>query len=362
MDGISNTPDRIEVVRQGTIGLLETLVKKARAFALPEPPAALEQYRLKLVENTYNVLVVGEAKRGKSSFVNALIGHPLLPTDVDIATSQVFRIARGEHETYRIRFEDGSQQEIHAADLPRYGSQVIADVEGMPRLDQLIRWIEVDVPIRFLPRGVSMLDTPGLGSLYAAHAQITQRFVPYADAVIFVLDSGQPIIQPELEFIERILGVTRNIFFIQTKIDQHDQDHWQDIQRRNQEILAERFKERLADVRVWPVSSKHLLTAAQTGDDDYLQISGQKELVAALQAFLFRVAGWSRSAEAVSVAEHYYGTSLKTLAGRLASFEGSDWQRAELQRQAMQRKQQFDEDWGEGGKKRQQLKSGSPGE
>jgi len=357
MDGISNTPDRIEVVRQETIGLLENLVEKARAFELPEPPAALEQYRLKLVENTYNVLVVGEAKRGKSSFVNALIGCPILPTDVDIATSQVFRIAQGEHETYRIRFEDGSQQAIHAADLPRYGSQVVADVEGTPRLDQLIRWIEVDVPIRFLPRGVSMLDTPGLGSLYAAHAQITQRFVPHADAVIFVLDSGQPIIQPELEFVERILGVTHNIFFIQTKIDQHDQNHWQNIQRRNQAILAEQFKGRLADVRVWPVSSRHLLTAAQTGDDDYLQISGQKELVAALQAFLFRVAGWSRSAEAVSVAEHYYGTSLKTLAGRLASFEGSDWQRAELQRQAMQRKRQFDEDWGEGGKKRQQLKS-----
>ena len=253
MDGISNTPDRIEVVRQETIGLLENLVEKARAFELPEPPAALEQYRLKLVENTYNVLVVGEAKRGKSSFVNALIGCPILPTDVDIATSQVFRIAQGEHETYRIRFEDGSQQAIHAADLPRYGSQVVADVEGTPRLDQLIRWIEVDVPIRFLPRGVSMLDTPGLGSLYAAHAQITQRFVPHADAVIFVLDSGQPIIQPELEFVERILGVTRNIFFIQTKIDQHDQNHWQNIQRRNQAILAEQFKGRLADVRVWPV-------------------------------------------------------------------------------------------------------------
>jgi GTP-binding protein EngB required for normal cell division len=355
MDGIRNTPDRIEAVRQGTVCLLENLVEKARAFELPEPPAALEQYRLKLVDNTYNVLVVGEAKRGKSSFINALIARPILPTDVDIATSQVFRIAQSEHEAYRIRFEDGSQQEIHAADLPRYGSQVVADVEGTPRLDQLIRWIEVDMPMQFLPRGVNMLDTPGLGALYAAHAQITQRFVPHADAVIFVLDSGQPIIQPELEFVERILGVTRNIFFIQTKIDQHDQDHWQNIQRRNQEILAERFKDRLADVRVWPVSSSHLLTAAQTGDDDYLQISGQQELVTALQTLLFRVAGWSRSAEAILIAGHYHGTSLKTLAGRLASFEGSDEKRAELQRQVTQRKRQFDEDWGDGGKRRQQL-------
>ena len=108
------------------------------------------------------MLVVGEARRGKSTFVNALIGCNLLPTDVDIATSQVFRICPAQRETCRLRFEDGSQEAINAADLPRYGSQVIADVEGVPRLDQLIRWIEVDVPTRFLPANVRILDTPGL--------------------------------------------------------------------------------------------------------------------------------------------------------------------------------------------------------
>ena len=120
-------PKRIETVRQETIAVLESLAKKAQAFQLPAPPAALEDYRQKLIANNYQVLVVGEAKRGKSTFVNALIGREILPTDVDVATCQVFRIRRTANEAYRIRFEDESQQHIPLADLPTYGSQIIAD-------------------------------------------------------------------------------------------------------------------------------------------------------------------------------------------------------------------------------------------
>src|SRR5271167_4506995 len=136
----TNIPQRAEAVRQQTLTILKSLREKGKAFGLPEPPAGLEQYQRKLEDNTYQVLVVGEAKRGKSTFVNALIGRDILPTDVDIATSQVFRVCPAESEAYRLRFEDDSQQEISVADLPRYGSQVVQDADGVPQLDAIIRW------------------------------------------------------------------------------------------------------------------------------------------------------------------------------------------------------------------------------
>lgn len=170
--------DRAEAVRQQTLAILSSLTKTAMALGLAEPDSSLKRCGKKLTENSYQVLVVGEAKRGKSTFVNALIGRDILPTDVDIATSQVFRISPAEREAYCLRFEDDSRKEIAAADLASYGSQVVADANGVPRLDQIIRWIEVDVPTRFVPANVRILDTPGLGALYAAHAQITDRFVP----------------------------------------------------------------------------------------------------------------------------------------------------------------------------------------
>jgi GTPase SAR1 family protein len=358
----SNVTEQIEKVRQQSIAVLDALVAKAEEFELAKPPEALERYRQKLRENSYKVLVVGEAKRGKSTFVNALIGRDILPTDVDVATSQVFNILPSKREAYRLRFEDGSAREITVQDLPRYGSQVMIDAGAVPTADQIIHWIEVEAPIRFLPRGVSILDTPGLGTLYAGHARITHRFVPEADAVIFVLESGQPVVEEDLKFIEQIMTVTRNIFFVQTKIDRYNKEDWQNVRRRSQEILAQRFKGRLDDTRVWPVSSANLRKAASADEktrEAYLMVSQYRELATGLRAFLTRVAGWGRAAEAMAVAARYYGQSGKALAGRLTGLTAeSEQKQAELQKIAVESKRQFDAEWGAQGQKYKELREG----
>ena len=134
-----NVTGQIEGIRQQTLTVLDETIARAGEFELADPPPALTRYRKKLADNTYKVLVVGEAKRGKSTFVNALIGRDVLPTDVDVATSQVFNIRPSQREAYRLRFEDGSEREISLEDLPLYGSQVALDAGVVPTADQLIR-------------------------------------------------------------------------------------------------------------------------------------------------------------------------------------------------------------------------------
>ena len=359
---MANAAEQTEEVGQRTVAVLDGLMTKSKEFELAEPPEILKRYAQKLRENTYTVLVVGEAKRGKSTFVNALIGRDILPTAVEVATSQVFNVRPAKQEAYRLRFEDGSAREITAGDLPRYGSQVMVDAGVVPAPNELIRWIEVDLPVRFLPPGVSILDTPGLGALYAGHARITHRFVPEADAVIFVLESGQPVVEEDLKFIEQILTVTRKIFFVQTKIDQYNKEDWQNVQRRNMEILAKQFKGRLADTRVWPVSSTNLRKAASADkktEEAYLMVSRHKELADGLKAFLARLAGWERAATAMAAAVPYYTTSRKALEGRLAGLTTESKQKqAELQKIAVEAKQQFDAEWGPQGRKYKELKEG----
>src|SRR5215211_2276557 len=362
MSEMGTNSEQANEVRNETISIVDALSGKAGEFELPEPPEALERYRQGLVQNTYKVLVVGEAKRGKSTFVNALIGQDILPTDVDVATSQVFNIRPSEREAYRVRFEDGSEREILPEELPLYGSQTGADAGTVPASDQIVRWIEVDVPVRFLPPDVSILDTPGLGALYAGHAQITHRFVPEADAVIFVLESGQPVIEDDLKFVEQILTVTSNIFFVQTKIDGYTKEDWQSIQRRNQQILQDRFGKRLLDNRVWPVSSTNLRKAASADkktEEAYLLVSRHDELMTALKAFLARVSGWGRTAEAMAVAASYQATSRQALAVRLAGLTAeSKQQQAELQKVAVEGKRRFDAEWGIQGQKYRALREG----
>jgi len=196
---------RSELMRYQTIALLYRLTTKADELELPKPSMALTSARHQLEENRYNVLVVGEAKRGKSTFVNALIGQDILPTGVERAMTQAFRVCHAEQAAYRRRFEDGSQQEIPADALFQYGAHVVEDSAGKPRLGQSMRCIEVEVPMPFLPEGVSIWDTPGLGSHRATQTHIIQRFVPHADAVIYVLDSRQPMDQSDLEFMEALV-------------------------------------------------------------------------------------------------------------------------------------------------------------
>jgi GTP-binding protein EngB required for normal cell division len=353
---------QMEGVRRQTVAVLEELISKAGAFELADPPPVLRQYREKLRENAFKVLVAGEAKRGKSTFVNALIGRDILPTDVDVATSQVFNVRPSPREAYRVRFEDGSAREIPPEALPLYGAQAMAGAVSLPTPDRIVRWIEVEVPIKFLPAGVSILDTPGLGALYAGHALITHRFVPEADAVIFVLESGQPMVADDLKFVEQILTVTRNIFFVQTKIDQYHKEDWQSIQWRNQEILRQTFGERLIDTRVWPVSSTNLrkaATADKNTEEAYLMVSRHRELRAALQDFLARVSGWGRTAEALAVAAPYHAAGRKTLAGRLAGVTAeTKQQQAEVQKVAVEGKRRFDAEWGIQGHRYRELRDG----
>jgi GTPase SAR1 family protein len=352
-----------EGVRRQAVGVLDELMARAGEFDVAEPPPALDGYREKLRQSAYKVLVVGEAKRGKSTFVNALIGRDILPTDVEVATSQVFSVRPSEREAYRVRYEDGSAREITPEEIPRYGSQVMADAGFVPDPGEIVRWIEVEVPIRFLPEGVSILDTPGLGSLHAGHARITHRFVPEADAVIFVLESGQPMVVDDVKFIEQILTVTNKIFFVQTKIDRYDREDWQSLQRRNEEILRERFGDRLTDTRVWPVSSTNLRKAAsatgQAQEEAYLMVSRHNELTDALQAFLARVSGWGRAAEAMTVTASYHATCRQAIAGRLATLTAeSKTQQEELQKVAVEAKRRFDAEWGVNGQKYRALRDG----
>ena len=239
MNQPGDIPEWVEAVRQKTLMTLKALTNKAKDFELPEPPGTLEQYRRKLEDNTYQVLVVGEAKRGKSTFVNALIGRDILPTDVDIATSQVFRSA------------------LRSAKLIVSGSRTIRSRRSPPPTCRVMAlrwwrkaracrgWTRSSAGSRWMCRPDSCPPTsaswtrPALGPstpLTPRSRTVSCRTPTPSSSSC---DSQAPIGEPEIQFVEEILEVTRSIFFIQTKIDQFRQEAWQEIQKRNQEILRE---------------------------------------------------------------------------------------------------------------------------
>lgn len=64
-------------------------------------------------QDKFLLMVVGEAKSGKSTFINAYLGIEILPVDVEQCTSAIIEIRYGEEITLIATYADGSTTDIH---------------------------------------------------------------------------------------------------------------------------------------------------------------------------------------------------------------------------------------------------------
>ena len=329
---------------------------------LPSIPVSFTSAK-KLLENAeYNVVVCGEVKKGKSSLLNAIIGQEILPVNNEIATSQVFRISNSERESFQLVFTDGSRQDITKAELSRYGSQVDANLKGEPIFqNRSLSYIQVNIPIAFLPKGVSLVDTPGLGALYKSHEWITQNYVSNADAIIFVLDPERPIEEQEKNFILRALDVTENIIFVMTKIDLYTPEACSMILQRNESLLADIYASKgTAMPQIMPVSSLGLMKAS-TGKVKALNAINLKnskfpEVKAELIKMMFRGVGILRTGQALSEATSYVTKAKNVIDDMLkVCIVNNQREQAAITERKTRQQQQLQVEWGSQSQYRQQV-------
>lgn len=239
----------------------------------------------------YDIVVCGEVKKGKSTLLNAIIGQDILPVDNEIATSQVFRITNSSSESFELVFNDGTRRAISRSELPKYGSQVDANLQGEVSFNgKLLSYIQVNVPITFLPENVSLVDTPGLGAIYKSHEWITQNYVKKAAGVLFVFDPKTPLVKQEQDFINKVLDITPYMMFVMTKIDTVAPSEWTSQLRRTEESLSKLFAARKqSSPTVYPISSITLREAADEDEADFREENLRVSMFPALKDELMRM-------------------------------------------------------------------------
>jgi len=231
---------------------------------------ALAALRDRLRAARLRVLVVGEAKRGKSTLVNALLGRQVLPTGITPLTAVATTVTHGTDEGLDVAFADGRAARFPLAALDELGTE-----RGNPANRRGIAAITVRLDAPLLARGVEIVDTPGTGSVYAHNTAAADAVLPTMDAAIFVLTADPPVSASERELLGRVRELSMTTFVVLNKADQPDPADLAEAVDFTERAVGGPAGRRL---RVYPVSAR----AALTSDDH-----GFAEFAADFAAYLY---------------------------------------------------------------------------
>lgn len=213
------TYDAVAALRRDVLDLYREIARVAGTDLSNASALRLEQSRDRLASDEYTVTVCGEYSRGKSSLINALVGRPdLLPVGIRATTSTIATVRWGAEAKAAIQTEDETgrplRRDVPVGVLARYGSQA-----GNPNNRERVRSIDVTVPSPVLRRGLILVDTPGIGTLYPEHTAITNALLPRTDGILFVCNVIDPLSKPELEFLRRADRSSPTVLVAATKAD-----------------------------------------------------------------------------------------------------------------------------------------------
>ena len=137
-------------------------------------------------------VVCGEVNAGKSTLINGLFGHDLCQVNILPETDRVLWY--------------------------QYGG-VVRDSESAPLLEECFR------PIHFL-KTFNLVDTPGTNSTVQGHQNVTAKFFPSADLILFVFPIVNPWGAATWNFLSELSAdsLTRVVIVIQQADQREDID------------------------------------------------------------------------------------------------------------------------------------------
>jgi GTP-binding protein EngB required for normal cell division len=215
---------------QDALGAVEDLRQRHGISALDD---FLESCRAFAQEKTLNIAVLGRFKAGKSSFLNHLLGRPLLPIGVIPVTSVVTEIQWGPHERAEILFADGRAEQ---APVDRIGDFI--SERGNPENSKQVARVRVELPAMDRYRGIRFVDTPGLESVFEHNTDASLEWLPNVGLALVAVGVDPPLSQHDIELIRNLSRYTPNISLLLTKVDVLDEEERVQVREFVQKQLA----------------------------------------------------------------------------------------------------------------------------
>lgn len=202
----------------GDLVVVQDAINRLRAVAGPSDCPALDALGTRVANRRLRVLVAGEAKRGKSTLINTLIGKEVLPVGVVPVTAVA--------TTVRWDPEDADHLVVTQQDGRRWRgelSQLAGLVSEKQNSGNARGVATVDVVLnagRLAEQSVELVDTPGTGSVFEHNTVAAQRAFDTLDAAIVVLTADPPISAAERDLLRRVSSLAVRTFVVLNKSDQ----------------------------------------------------------------------------------------------------------------------------------------------
>ena len=198
----------------------------------------LEAVRNNLACRKFRVAVLGEFDRGKSSFLNAILGRKVLPVSMKPSTAAICRITYGDSPCAWIKTLSQEKKSIPIDELEQYITKLTAkSSKEAERIEEAV----VEYPTIICRNGVDLIDTPGLND-EENMSVLSLSLLENIDLAIFVLNAQYPFSLTEAEFVTDLVESEhiKNIIFAVTHMDLicEDEDEAEDLQVR-EELLAD---------------------------------------------------------------------------------------------------------------------------
>jgi GTP-binding protein EngB required for normal cell division len=247
----------------------------------------LDGLRQRLATDRFQLAVLGQFKRGKSTLLNALLGADALPTGVVPVTAIPTFLQSAPRPRLRVTFAAGRVEESEADRPPMLRERLSAFVTegGNPRNLLGVARVEVFLPSELLARGVVLIDTPGVGSTFRHNTVTATDLLAECDAALFVVSPDPPITEVEVQFLARVRQTVARVIVVLNKIDTLEPDERATVAAFLRDVLAEQAGLDTA-TPIFCLSSRNGLRARLAGDTDALEASGLAQLETHLTQFL----------------------------------------------------------------------------
>lgn len=187
----------------------------------------LQQKVSSLDSGLFKTLVMGQFKTGKSTFINCIVGKEMMPYKATACTAVISVVEAGNdpdqvkivfidgHEEYKPLKQFNEEYQLSNEDYDAWESG------ARPKRFADISHVVMYINDKLFSDGFQLIDSPGT-ELDETRTQITNKFIPQADAIIFMLNAIALFSTKEREFIaENFAGKgCRNVFFVVNRVNQ----------------------------------------------------------------------------------------------------------------------------------------------